>query len=520
MLVWHEGFEQAASIRRPSQALSPDGWLDSEAAAPEDCTVRVVTDPVAEGTHALRLEPRKQFCMFVRDDRWPRVEPSTVYTMSIKVMFDTKGGPGGLGMVRDKTGADCRVVEDHCRPETAPRSGGFKEFGFTFMTGPAQRRLVQPRVYVEPMPQGGVYLDDIRIVEGGTYAPQGLDMPVPIDRVLPARYRLDLPTAEALAAQFGQLHLESERTYRGNGQWEGYLQLTEGYRQKHGLDRPSLLVDHPLLRSTTQRIFGYLGACAATAEPVYAQRAKEGLDWLLTEQQADGGFLWYGTEQGTAGDYYETGLAGAALVDGYLHFGDARYLDAARRVAVYARDIERSWNVNYNMFLVWAAARHAVVTGDLALLEPILSSDKFRLALDLQRAWGGWSGHNSRIGYHGINLRGYLAAYQALPDTPEHATLRADLRAAVIAGINRYVVEQCPHGGLPFERGKPETARANGSIMFALIMANQVLGLDTRALVNGVLHFYATPRARGDMPYWSVLALLEAAGQYMAWAGG
>ena len=123
------------------------------------------------------------------------------------------------------------------------------------------------------------------------------------------------------------------------------------------------------------------------------------------------------------------------------------------------------------------------------------------------------------IGYHGINLRELLALHQALPKTPQYNALREQLRSASVVSVNRYAVEQCPHGGMPFERGKPETARANPSIVPALIMAKEVLGLDTRDLIYGVMDFYGKPEARGDLPHWTVLSLFQSTGQYLHWAG-
>lgn len=514
--VWQDSFE--GQVRAP---FSPEGWIGGEHLKPEDASVTVVTNPVADGKQALHIQtyPKKVFCMYLQ--HWPPVKPATVYTMSIQVMFNAEDGTGGVSLMRDRVGYDPYLSSHECSPKKAPRSGGFKRFAFTFMTGPSQTRLIQPHIYVQPSESAvSVFLDDLRLEEGGNYAPSGLDKPVPTDRLLSIAHHFPRPDLAEIKRRFAALHKESEGVYRGDGQWEGYFQLTEGWRQKQAKPPAWSFTKHPLTRSTTERVFGYLAAYAAVTNPLYLTRAREGLEYLLTEQRPDGGFVVYYTEKGDEGgkEYYETGLAGVAFVEGYRQFKDKRYLDAAGRVSRYAVRINRWWNINYNMFLIWAASRYAAETGDLTDLDKLIVDDKLRFTLDFQRSWGGWPEHNSKIGYHGINFTGLVALYQALPPGGKYDQLRGMLRPAMIAAVNRYIVGQCPHGGLPHTRGKPETARAGGFTISALICANTILNLDTRELIYGVMNFYSQPAARVEYPHWSLLSLFESTGEYLQWA--
>ena len=110
-------------------SLGVDAWTQRE--EPASPPPAVPADPVADGRQSLRIAPKKRFNMVLRSHRYPRVKPSTVYTMSIKVMFDSEYGPGGVSLMRDRIGYDPYLPASECKPKTAPKSGGFREFSFT-----------------------------------------------------------------------------------------------------------------------------------------------------------------------------------------------------------------------------------------------------------------------------------------------------------------------------------------------------------------------------------------------------
>lgn len=495
-LVWSEGFEGKLT----KQGL-PQGWA-RHWDLPAKTTLTLVTDRVAEGKQALRMEcePHKSWWMITAANV-STVKPLTTYTFSFKIMFDVEGGKGHV-MVRR-----ARMAQEY--PEIyakqAPMAGGYKEFKTTFMTGPNTSILYEPLIAVVNLSgKGVVYVDDMRMVEGGDLKLPDMDQPVPFDRLLPVKHTFPRLSVDEIKKRFEQHHQASEKTYRGDGSWES----SDEASGKEGGDKKP-----PLMRATSQRVFGYLGAYAATKKPIYLQRAKEGLDWLVSQQQPSG-------QLGDA--YYESGLGGAALVEGYLQFKDERYLAAAERVAIHAKTVKRSWNFNYNMFLIWAASRYATVSGNFQHLRPILNTQKLLFTIDHQRSWGGWDGHNSKIGYHCTNLRAMAALDEALPKNEKYDALRLKLRRGVIGGINRMIVEQQPVGGFPFEHGRPETTRHNSGVMPALTLVHEAMGIDTTSLTDAYMTYIGTPEAGKywwlpDNAKWLTFALLHAEGVYLKW---
>lgn len=422
-------------------------------------------------------------------------QPDTVYTLSLQMHnrdFHTGDGSAYLfGECNPELDAEC----DKRLRIWDPPGNGFVRKQFVFRTGKYWRHTVVKTFTRYHM--GTLFIADVRLVEGGEFEPGPCDQPVPRDRLLPARYTFTRPPLEDMQRRFLALHEESEEMYLGDGKW-----LTSRADSEAPLR----------VRSSSQRVFAYLGAHAVMAQPVFLERARAACDFLVSIQKPDG----------TIDDaYYETGLGGAALVEGYLHFEDRRYLDAAERVARYVSTVEpHPWNYNYNTFLVWAAARYAKVTARLDLIEPQFNTRMLAWPLDHQCDWGGWAGHNSRMGYHCVNLRAFAALHDALPDEPKYAALRDRLVEASIAAVNRMMVEQCPHGGLPFMHGQPETARAVSSPVHALVRAQETMGIDTSNLLHGLMAFYGTPMARANFedPKLLVLALQHSTGMCLAWA--
>ena len=422
-------------------------------------------------------------------------KPDTVYTLSLQMHNqDLHTGDGSaylFGECNPERDAEC---DKRMRIWDPPEDGVVRK-EFVFRTGKYWRHTFV-KIFTR-YHMGTLFIGDVRLIEGGELDPCPWDQPVPRDQLLPAGHTFARPSLEEMKRRFVKLHDESEELYLGDGKWRSSTADSGA----------------PLrIRSSSQRVFAYLGAYSVLEEPVFLERARAACNFLISIQKPDG----------TIDDrYYETGLGGAALVEGYLHFGDEHFLDGAGKVARYVSTAEpHPWNYNYNTFLVWAAARYAKVAGRLDLIEPQFETRMLAWPLDHQCAWGGWAGHNSRMGYHGINLRAFAALYDALPDEPKYGALRDQLMEASIAAVNRMIVEQCPHGGLPYNHGQPETARGASSSAHALILANENMGIDTSNLLYGLMSFYSTPMAREnfDDPKLLVLAVQHSTGTYLAWA--
>ncbi|MGB9587297.1 MAG: hypothetical protein ACPL7O_03875, partial [Armatimonadota bacterium] len=125
---------------------------------------------------------------------------------------------------------------------------------------------------------------------------------VPRDYILKSRYRFTAPSQTQVSKAFQIAHEISEAFYLGDGIWAG---------------EPSI----PLIRFTSRRVIGYIGAYRVLGDHVYLTRIREGLEYLLREQKPSGTFVWYyrsirGIDNQDDG-LYETAIAGYALLEGY-----------------------------------------------------------------------------------------------------------------------------------------------------------------------------------------------------------
>lgn len=284
-----------------------------------------------------------------------------------------------------------------------------------------------------------------------------------------------------LLDHFRYYHERSECIYEGNGAWAA---LETNLR-------------HPLVRDSSRRAQGYIKAFAILGDAVYDARARAALDWLLSDQNADGHFTWWNTPEGTNNEFdclYSTGTGASALAEGYAFYRDARYLAGSARAAQWEAPRALVWNTNYNLFAVWHLAKHYGLTGERQWLDAAV--DKVaRGAFPLQDADGGWRegpgapvdmiGHNKRIWYHGIILRGLCELYRVLP--ADHA-IRAQLRQSIERGVARAYAMQKPTGEIAVGAGVPNEHR-NAFILEALLMAYQYVGLDTRDAVRGIMQY-------------------------------
>lgn len=281
--------------------------------------------------------------------------------------------------------------------------------------------------------------------------------PVPCDRFLDSGHAFISPSKEEVSRVFYTAHEISEELYQGNGVWHGDSEL-------------------PLVRFTSRRVIGYIVAYHALGDEVFRHRALEGLEHLLREQNTSGTFVWYnrslrGIDNRDDG-LYETAIAGAALVEGYRHFGDERYLAASERAARWAIDCPISWNNNYNMFTVWHLAEHYRETADQSLLDAAIYRTR-EGGLPGQFESGGWPGHNSWSWYHGIIIRGMAALYNVL--SVDHP-FRDELRPPLVAAINRMIREQDETGHVPANPGVVDNEHRMAHVLHGLLLARESFG--------------------------------------------
>jgi hypothetical protein len=214
-------------------------------------------------------------------------------------------------------------------------------------------------------------------------------------------------------------------------------------------------------------VLGYLEIYLHDPQDIYLERARAGLDWLVKEQEPDGCYrLWTRKKEGQVphhGCLFETGIAAAALVKGYEYFKDERYLAASSRAAQWELDWPVDRNVNFNAFVIWHLAEHYRLTRDEALLERTLYKTR-QAMITPQQVTGGWSGHNSWIWYHGINVRAYAALYGVLPaDHP----FRAELIQALHASLSYACRLMMENGAI---HPNPENLDKPSHLMFEIIV--------------------------------------------------
>jgi len=274
-----------------------------------------------------------------------------------------------------------------------------------------------------------------------------------------------------LGRAFQRAHWRAEGEYLGDGMWA---------RRVHAHPPP--------VRYTSRRVLGYLRAARVDPEPIYSRRAREGLDYLVRIQQPNGHWPWYRNSFGgirdTADALYETGIAGRALLEGYLQFGEPEYLAASERAAVWAAYQPVSENTNYNMFAVWHLAAHYAVTGERMFLEAAIHKTRHS-AMAHQRRSGSWAGHNRFIWYHSIIVRGMASLWRVLP---EAHPFRAELTSCLVRAVNRYVRDQRPDGFLPAEPASASThEQANSHVLDALLTADPIFAGALARVIFGVL---------------------------------
>ncbi len=208
------------------------------------------------------------------------------------------------------------------------------------------------------------------------------------------------------------------------------------------------------LRVTVRHVRAYLQSWEAGLpdRDAFLQRAREGLDYLLTAQSERYGVFGYpyhpdGSglkanaanmverafraghtrdeviengwivnvfDLGDGGLQFDNGMSGISLLYGYSLTGDERYLRAAERAGEWAASQILVTNWNYNSFSGYLLSRLYRVTGERRWL------DAARVKMETgtmpgQRANGRWiDPHNARIQYHSVMLRAMLEYWLAL----------------------------------------------------------------------------------------------------------
>lgn len=313
-------------------------------------------------------------------------------------------------------------------------------------------------------------------------------------------YKFQATGNKESVAYFEMLHERIEHYYNKDGSWGDGTQS-----ESDQVFKPKLKItktSHPLIRDSAHCALGYLGAHKVSPSTLYERRAREGLDWLLKEQERDGHFKMYTRKKEGQSNHngclYVTGIAGCALIKGYEVFKDSRYLESSKAAA----DWEKNWaivsNVNFNAFPVWHLAEHYRLTGKEEYLEAAIKKTKIGI-ISSQTLSGGWVGHNSWSWYHGINLRAYAALYRVLPIN--HG-FRDELMTSIKAAIKYLVLLQNSDGAINGNPQSPETPTSGVYPISALALWNKTDDADqlTRNILYGAVNFRISDKS-GDPEY-------------------
>ena len=309
--------------------------------------------------------------------------------------------------------------------------------------------------------------------------------------------KFEPPSRSAAAAYFAGVHAICEHNRNADG---SYFHGTSGDPDVtfDEIIKESR-TDHPIPRDTAHCVLGYMEMLQHDPEPIYRERARAGLDWLVKEQEPDGCYrLWTRKREGQVphhGCLFETGIAASALAKGYDTFQDERYLVASARAARWELDWPVDRNVNFNAFAIWHLAEHYRLTHDDALLERTIYKTRQAMLVP-QQGNGGWTGHNSWIWYHGINVRAYAALYSVLP---ERHPFRGELGGALRASLSYALHLQTDNGAI---HPNPDNLDKPSHLMFEIMVG---LGTAARCLddpailacLNGLTAYRVSPES-GD----------------------
>ena len=298
---------------------------------------------------------------------------------------------------------------------------------------PPGRYSVAATLYGEKEDIRSTATDDFEIVALEARSP-GRFPALPRDRTIECLYDFQPVSREQLVDYFQICHQMCEHARNPNGSWgKGYNSQERSF--------------HPLYRSVANIILGYLFGYQLFGEEAYRDRALGGLQNLLDEQEPNGAFRWWYTQEGVLNDrdcFYSSGWAALALVEGYRILDDERYLDAVRRVADWTVGCPATGNNNYDAFALWFLGPLYEITGEEAYLESAVRRTEEAI-LFAQCPHGGYPGHNSYIGYQLIILKGLASLHKALPD--DHP-FKPVLRRRLVLATNNAIYKQSDSGAI------------------------------------------------------------------------
>ncbi len=324
------------------------------------------------------------------------------------------------------------------------------------------------------------------------------------------------------------LHRDSESFYAGGGVWNSAARQGEYFP--------------PAYRNTANRVVAYCNLAMLEDKPIYRQRAVEGADYLLSEQEGDGSFLWWYKQAETDNDGHPDthhtlalcGFTGIAMTCAYALTKSTAYLESSERIARWAARFGISSNANYNSLAAEQICLHYRQRPEPGLLKAAIDLT-FGGVYPGQLSYGGWAGHNSWSFYHAIIVRGLAVLRSVLP--ADHFAL-PELDRRLTAACNHILAIFRGNGSVLscFDPGEWEASRNPGNpyagarnllvdphVLHALLMVDAHTGLDVKEAVFGLTRALAgisTGKLKRSRSSWATgydfLCLAEAWRRLMA----
>jgi hypothetical protein len=252
-----------------------------------------------------------------------------------------------------------------------------------------------------------------------------------------------------------------------------YNVLFNGYSDDKGKFR----IVTPCLSYSSKAVLFHIYAYKSNKNTTCLGKIKAGLEFLLKNQQPNGGFIqyWWRTDKTTLTPHitenyvtsYATGDVLRALYEGYdfIKVYDSandsllkKLYVGVKRAADYLKSLQCSeGNNNYTSFSIWGLASAYKLTGDKSYLNRAIR--KYYGIKNNQEPDGSWyiftknkdsiivkNFHDTHPCYMGIILRGMAELYSAIPSSyPD--TIKIEIKKSMIKTINNFLVPGLSQNG-------------------------------------------------------------------------
>lgn len=312
--------------------------------------------------------------------------------------------------------------------------------------------------------------------------------------VVSPQYVFADPAVQNVSKRFNEVHNTTETFYNSDGTWYAVPSAT---------------------RWSARAALGYMSAYRATNDTIYATRSKEALQHLVNMQGADG--FW-------GGSGLETGLAGAAMVEGYMIFGNPSYFQSSKQAADAELSLAQgncTGELNNCAYMLWHLAGQYEITGEGEYLDKAVEMAQHVISFQDQGS-GTWpNDHGGDFRYHTMYSR---ALVELVRVTPTDHPFEKSLIEATVRTLNHTIIMQHSSGNFYQDVAKTTLATASSgthprAAHMTHVFINE-LGLDKIQDVLDGLTLYTMSLDLGTMGNDERLMTLYATGTMLEAYGG